>query len=235
MDKKLTRKELKSDKFALEVQHSVEFVSGHREQMLRWGAPALAILLIVAGYFYYRSYQHTVRQEALHQAMRMQNATIGPSQNPYVVTFPTAEARNTAVFKAWGDLANKYPGTEEGRIAEFFIATNEADLGHLQSAETHFKASIDSHNGAYASLAKLALAKIYAGEGKIQEGDKLIQSVIDHPTVLVSKDSATLALADLLKGTDKQRAKKLVEPLRTSTRSAVSRAAITLDSELNRQ
>ncbi len=29
---KLTRKELKSDKFALEVQHSVEFVSQHREK-----------------------------------------------------------------------------------------------------------------------------------------------------------------------------------------------------------
>ena len=235
MEKKLTRKEMKSDKFALEVQHSVEFVTDHRDQLLRWGAPALAIVVILAGFLYYRNYQHTLRQEALHQAMRMQNATIGPSQNPYVVTFPTAEARNTAVFKAWGDLAKKYSGTEEGRIGEFFLGTNQADLGQLQSAETHFKAAMGSDDGPYASLAKLALAKIYAGEGKVQEGAQLIQSVIDHPTVLVSKDSATLALADLLKATDAQRAKKLVEPLRTSTRSAVSRAAISLDSELNHQ
>ncbi len=64
---------------------------------------------------------------------------------------------------------------------------------------------------------------------------KLIQSVIDHPTVLVSKDAAILALADLIKTSDPQRARKLVEPLRTSTRSAVSKAAITLDSSLSQQ
>ena len=79
MDKH-TRKELKSDKFALEVQHSVEYVSVHRQQMMRYGAPALALVLIIAGVLYYRNYQHNARQEALHQAMRIQNAQVGPSQ-----------------------------------------------------------------------------------------------------------------------------------------------------------
>ncbi len=94
------------------------------------------------------------------------------------------------------------------------------------------KQSIDGRNGPYASLAKLALAQIYGGQGKVKEGADLIQSVIDHPTVLVSKEMATLALAELLKQTDLARAKKLVEPLRTSTRSGVSRAAISLDSRI---
>ena len=51
--------------------------------------------------------------------------------------------------------------------------------------------------------------------------------MIDHPTVMVSKDAAILALADLIKTSDPQRARKLVDPLRTSTRAAVSKAAIT--------
>jgi predicted negative regulator of RcsB-dependent stress response len=230
---KLTRKELKSDKFALEIQHSVEFVSGHRQQMIRWGAPALALVLVIAGVFYYRNYQHNARQEALHQALRIQNSNVGPSQSEYVVSFPTAEARKKAVLKSWGELAAKYPGTREGRIAEFFLGTNAADEGSLPEAEKHFKAAIDSGTGPYESLAKVALAQVYGGEGKVQEGAVLLQSLIDHPTVLVSKDAATLALADLLRTTDVKRARKLVEPLRTSTRSAVSRAAISLDSELS--
>lgn len=232
---KLTRKELKSDKFALEVQHSVRYVSGHREQLLRWGTPALAIVLIVVAVFYYRNYEHAARQEALHQAMRIQNANVGPSQNEYVLMFPTEQARKTAVLKAWRELAAKYPGTEEGRIAEFFLGTNASDDGNLPEAEKHFKASVDSGNGPYASLAKLALAQIYAGEGKVNEGAQLLQSLMDHPTVLVSKETATLALADILKTTDPKRAKKLVEPLRTSTRSAVSKAAITFDGDLSGQ
>ena len=234
MDKH-TRKELKSDKFAQEVQHSVEFVSGHRRMLLQWGAPALAVALIAAGVFYYLNYQHNARQEALHEAMRVQNAQVGPSQSQYVIAFPTAEARNAAVLKAWRDLAAKYPGSDEGRIAEYFLGTTAADSGNMADAEKHFKASIDSGDGPYASIAKLALAQVYGGEGKVKEGAALLQSVIDKPTVLVSKETATLALADLLKKTDLQRAKKLVEPLRTSTRPAVSRAAITLDSDLSRQ
>jgi predicted negative regulator of RcsB-dependent stress response len=230
---KLTRKELKSDKFAQEVQHSVEYVSVHRQQMIRWGGLALALVLIVAGVFYYQNYQHSARQEALHQAMRIQNANVGPSQSEFVVTFPTVEARKTAVLKAWRDLASKYSGTDEGRIAEFLLGTNAADDGHLPDAEKHFKASIDG-DSAYASLGKLALAQVYGGEGKVKEGAALLQSIIDRPTVLVSKETATLALADLLKTSDLPRAKKLVEPLRTSTRGAISRAAITLDSDLSR-
>ncbi len=233
MDKH-TRKELKSDKFALEVQHSVEFVSGHRQQMILWGAPALALILIVGAIFYYRNYQHDARQEALHEAMRVQNSNVGPSQTESVITYPTVEARKVAVVKTWGDLSAKYPGTDEGRIAEFFLGTNAADNGQMADAEKHFKASIDG-NGGYASMGKLALAQVYGGEGKVKEGAELLQSLIDHPTVLVSKETATLALADLLKTTDPQRAKKLIEPLRTSTRSAVSRAAITMDSTLSQQ
>lgn len=231
---KLTRKEMKSDKFALEVQHSVEFVSGHRQQMVRWGGPALALVLIIAAVFYYRNYQHAARQEALHTAMLVQNANVGP-QSANVISFGTVEARRTAVLKSWGELAAKYTGTEEGRIAEYFLGTNAADSGDLPGAEKHFKAYIDSGNGPYASLGKLALAQVYGAEGRVKEGADLIQSLIDHPTVLVSKETATLALADLLRKTDLPRAKKLVEPLRTSTRGAVSRAAISLDSDLSRQ
>jgi predicted negative regulator of RcsB-dependent stress response len=232
---KLTRKEMKSDKFAQEVQHSVEFVSGHRQQMIQWGAPALALVLLVAGVFYYRNYQHAARQEALHEAMRVQNANVGPPQGQFVLAFSSAEVRKAAVMKSWRELAAKYPGTDEGRIAEFFLGTNAADDGNLPEAEKHFKASIDSGNGPYASLGKLALAQVYGGEGRVKEGAALIQSVIDHPTVLISKETATLALVDLLKNSDPERARKMVEPLRTSTRSAVSRAAITLDGDLSRQ
>ena len=232
---KLTRKELKSDKFALEVQHSVQYVSGHREQMLRWGAPAVALVLIVATIFYYRNYEHAVRQEALHQAMRIQNANVGPSQSEYILTFPTEQARKTAVLKAWRDLAAKHPGTEEGSIAEFFLGTNAADDGNLPEAEKHFKAAINSGSGPYASLGKLALAQVYGGEGRLKEGVDVLQSLMDHPTVLVSKETATLAMADLVKKSDPQRAKKLVDPLRTSTRSAISKAAITFDGDLSGQ
>jgi predicted negative regulator of RcsB-dependent stress response len=232
---KLTRKELKSDKFALEVQHSVEFVSEHRKQMIRWGPPAVAVVLIAIGIFWYRNYQANARKEVLHTSLNIQNSEVTTSKSEFLVTFPTAQAREVAVLKTWRDLAAKYPGTQEGGIAEFFLGTNAADGGNLPEAAKHFQAAIDASNAAYASEAKLALAQVYAAQGKLKDGENLIQSVIDHPTVMVSKDAATLALADLIKKSDPKRAHQLVDPLRTSTRSAVSKAAITLEGSLSQK
>jgi predicted negative regulator of RcsB-dependent stress response len=231
---KLTRKELKSDKFAIEVQHSVEVVSEHRKQIIQLGVPAVAVAIIIAVVVSYRSYQHNVRQEALHAAMQVQNSNVGPSQSQYIVSYPTVQARETAVLKAWNDLAAKYPGSQEAGIAEFFLGTNAADNGNLAQAGKYFQAAVDESDAEYASEAKLALAQVFAGEGKMNDGVKLIQSVIDHPTVMVSKDAATLALADLIKDSDPKRAHQLVDPLRTSTRSGVSQAAITLEASIGK-
>lgn len=227
MAKQLTRKELKTDKFVLEFEHGVEIFSEHRQQIIRWGAVAAVLVAVIIAVLLYRSHEHQVRQQALHAAMEIQNATIGPSTSDLIVSFPTATARDQAVKKAFGDLAAKYPGTDEGVIAEYFLGTNAADDGNLGQAEKYFKDVVDSDRGPYASVAKLSLAEVYAGQGKLADGAKLIQSVIDHPTVLVSKDEATFALGELYAPSDPQRARKILEPLRDSRRSAISKAAIT--------
>jgi predicted negative regulator of RcsB-dependent stress response len=230
---RLTRKELKSDKFALEVQHSVEYVSEHRQQVIRWGGIGAAVVILVIAVFVYRNYEHSVREEALHSAMQVQNANIGvPTGNALVLTFPTEAARQKAATQAFTDLVAKYSGTDEGTIAEFFLGTNAADKGNLAEAEKRFKTVIDSGNKNYGSMAKMALAQLYASEGKLSDGEKAIQSVIDHPTDLVSKDEATLALGQLLMASDPQRARRLIEPLRSSPRSSINKQAITAISEM---
>jgi predicted negative regulator of RcsB-dependent stress response len=223
---RLTRKELKSDRFALEVQHSVEYVSEHRRQLLRWGGIAVAAALLIVGGFVYRNYQRGVRQERLSAAMQVMNATIGPAPSQYVVAFPTTADRDKAFDKAFTELAAKYPGTDEGVLAEFYLGTHAADQGKIDQASKHFKVAADAGKGPYSSMAKLSLAQIYAAQGKVADGEKLIQSVIDRPTELVSKEAATIALAQLIAPTDPARARKLLEPLRGNPRSGISRSAL---------
>jgi predicted negative regulator of RcsB-dependent stress response len=229
---RLTRKELKSDHFALEVQHSVAFVSGHRQKFALYGGVAIAVVVVIVGVFAYLNYQRTVRQAALHEAMQIQNASVGPTQNEYTLAFPTAAEHQKASVKAFSDLAAKYSGSDEGTIAQYMLGTNAADQGNLTEAEKLLKLVVDSGNASYSSLAKLSLASIYAGEGKQAEGEKLIQSLIDHPTVVVSKELATISLAHLVANSDPARARKLLEPLRGSPRPNVSKAALTALSDI---
>ena len=231
---RLTRKELKSDRFALEVQHSIQVVSDHRQQLTRWGTIAGVVAILVIAVLVYRNHEHVVRQEALHAAQQLQNASIGPQQNELSVSFPTQAERDKAVSKSFTELAAKYSGTDEGLIAEFFLGTNAADQGKLSEAEKRLKVVADA-GIPYSALAKLSLAQVYSAEGKLADGEKLVQSLIDHPTPLVSKEAATIALAELIQTKDPQRARKLLEPLRSSPRGSVSRVAISALSDMSQK
>lgn len=225
------RRELKHDKFVEQVGHSVEYAAEHRSQFAKWGAAALAVIVLLAGWWWYSNYQHGVRQQALREAMRIQEAQIGPSQSEYLVFFPTQAEKEKAVQKAFNDLANRFPGSEEGAIAQYFLGIAAADRGNLQEAEKHLKVAADSGEKPYASQAKLSLAEVYDATGRTAEAEKLLRSLVDDPTVLVSKEQATIALARILAKSKPAEARKLLEPLRAE-RGAVSRAALAALAEL---
>lgn len=228
---RLTRKELKSDKFALEVEHTVEYVSEHRKQVIRYCTAGAIVLLLVFGTYGYRRRQHTLRQEALAAALEIYQAPLGPSPSELIRSFPTAQDKEKAAAKAFTDVATKYAGSDEGTIARYYLGIVAADGGRLADAEKALKEVADSGEKNYASLAKLPLAEIYKSEGKTAEGEKVLRSLIAKPTDFVSKDQATIALARLLASSNPAEARKLLEPLRT-TRGAVSRTALTALSEL---
>ncbi len=227
-----TRKELKSDKFALEVQHGFEFVTGHRQSLVRWSIVGGAAVIVIVAALLFMQHRATVQQAALQNAMRTENAAVGPANNEYILSYPTQAAKDQAAVKAWTEIAAKYGGSEAGVIAEYYLASHAADRGNVQEAEKRFQEVVDSGKTNYSSLARLPLAQLYASDGKMDQAKKTLQEVIAHPTAMVSKDAATIALARLIAPSDPQGARKLLEPLRGSDRSAVSRAAITAISDL---
>jgi predicted negative regulator of RcsB-dependent stress response len=227
------RRELKHDKFVEQVGHSVEYAVGHRNELLKFGLPVLGVLILALGWYFYSNYQKSVRQQALREAMRINEAQIGPSTSEFVTSFPTQVEKDKAVEKAFVDLATKYSGTNEGAIAQYFLGVATADKGNLKDAEKHFKLVADSADEPYSSQAKLSLAQIYEATGRAAEAEKVLRSIIDNPTILVSKEQATIALGRLLSKSKPAEARKLLEPLRTE-RGPVSRAAISALSEMNR-
>jgi len=220
------RKELKHDKFVEQVGHSVEYAAEHREQMIKWGGAALAVLVVGAGIYWYISYQHSVRQEALHNAMNSYEAGVGTNGNEYLKSFPTQADKDKAVIKDLSEVASKYNGKEEGRIAQYFLGLYYADKGNMADAEKQLKPVAESGKDAYASQAKLSLAQVYESTGRLADAEKLLRSVLDDPTILVSKEQATIALAKVLSKKNPAEARKMLEPLRAE-RGPVSRAAIT--------
>src|ERR1017187_3112110 len=123
---RITRKELKSDKFALEVGQTVSFFEEHRQEILRYGAVALGVAALFAGWLVYQKHQRAGREEALAKAILIQEAPIGTAPNSVGLTFPTQAAKDEATTKAFSGLAAKYPGTTEGEVAQYYLGAIEA-------------------------------------------------------------------------------------------------------------
>lgn len=227
-----TRHDLKSDKFVQEVAHTVSFLDQHKAAIIRYGSIVLALIVIASGYYYWSQSRTAARRAELTRAMKTFNAVISTQADPRVTSFPTQAARQEAIKKELGAIIAKHSGTEEAAVASYLLGVNAADQGDLDESVKHLQTAI-AHGGAgYGALAKLALAEVYAAQGKTADAEKLLRQVIDKPSIFASKAQATISLARLLSKTNPAEAQKLLEPLRTES-GAASRAALTLSGELS--
>jgi len=223
---RLTRHDLKTDKFVEEVGQTVHFLEAHKQQVIRYCGIALAVLgLAGAGYFFMKS-RAADRQVAFYDALETYNARVMAEAPPEgVKAYKSESERQAAIEKDLGGLITKYSSSDEAAIATYLLGVNAADQGKLADAERYLKKAIDDAGKDYASLARQSLADVYATQGKTAEAEVQLRAVLASPTILVSKEQASLSLARILSKSKPEEAKKLLEPLRSST-GPVGRAAI---------
>ncbi len=228
---RITRKELKTDKFAQEIEQTVTFFEEHRAAIIRFGSLAVVVALLVFGYIVYSRHRHTARQDALYQALEAIDAPVAAAPGTPGLNFPNQAAKDQEVIKRLTALRVDYAGSDEASVAGYYLATTLAEQGKQAEAEKILQDVAENGSSQYAALAKLSLAHIYFGSGKADLGEKTLRDLIDHPTTFVTKEQATIALARALKDTKPQEAHKLLQPLLNKPGEA-SQMATALNSEI---
>src|SRR5580658_5882855 len=107
----ITRKELKTDNVAEGFEHVLLWFEEHKQQEVRYGGIALAAILLVGGFFLYRGHEHTARQEALGQAIRIQETPVATVAASGGQVFPTQDAKDQTSIRAFSDIVSKYSGS----------------------------------------------------------------------------------------------------------------------------
>jgi hypothetical protein len=231
---RITRKELKSDKFAQEVGLTVTFFEEHQKDVIRYGGIGVLVALLIAGFVIYQRHEHAARQSALAAAIRIQETPVATAAVGGQPTFQTQDAKDQAALKAFADLQSGNSGSDEGQIAQYYLGAIHSDQGKLGEAEKNFLEVANHANKNYASLAKLALADIYYSDGRADQGEKALRDLMANPTMFVSKDQAALSLAHHLMGKNNAEARKLLAPIKDG-KSGVASLAQMLYSQLSPQ
>ena len=202
----MTRHELKEqlqhDPLTDNVELAVDYVTTHRQVVLRWVIIGLAVLVIAALGAWYFQHEKAVRQQALRNALDIVEAQVTPQPNSFAKTFPTQQAKDQASMKALADVASRYSGSDEGRAAQYYLASFQAETENTAKPK-RTSSKWRTRALPITSLGKVALAQLYAGEGKTGEAKTILDGLIQHPTPLEGAGGAYAA--DLLKDSNPTR------------------------------
>lgn len=227
----LSRKELKQDNVALKVEETTHFFVTHRSQVTRIGIIVLIVLAVALGSWFFISSRREARQQALGAAVTLQSAPVGTAPPNGGPSFPTEQAKDEAVRKAFNSIVSENGGSEEGYAAEYYLAGLDASAGKTDDALKKYDHVASSAGADYSSLAKLAKAQLLFSLNRAPEAQTVLKDLIANPTAMVSKEQASIALAEGIAPTQPEEARKLLLPL-ASAKSDISQAAVTALSEL---
>ena len=124
----------------------------------------------------------------------------GTPEQPDFPTFTSAKERSQAAQKQFQAIIDKYPHTRTADMAHYLLGVTQKDLGDSAGAERNFKQVMSNGNKEVASVAKDALAALYADTNRNKDAIALYQELMNKPTTSVSKVTAQLQLAELLPG-----------------------------------
>lgn len=217
-----TRHQLKQDAFSRATigvaEKTADWTVEHRNTLIIAAVVAIIIIGGATGGWYYLNTQDEKASLDLSVAVRTMQTQLrapGTPEQPDFPTFTSAEERSKAAQKQFQAIIDMYPHTRTADMAHYLLAVTEKNLGDNASAERNFKDVISKGNKEVASLAKDALAALYADTQRPKDAMTLYQELINKPTTSVSKVTAQLQLAELYQDSNQPLdAKKLYEQIK---------------------
>jgi TolA-binding protein len=199
-----TRRQLKQDAFSRvtirAAENTAHWTVEHRSTLLLAGIAVVVILAVGVGGWYYLGTQDEKASFEFSQAVRTMNTPLRPAgapAQPDSPSFASPRERADAARKQFRSIVDKYPHTRTSDMSHYFLGVTAADAGDNSQAEQNFKEVASSGNRELASVAKLALASLYANSQRTKQAIEIYQKLMAEPTASVSKVTAQLQLAEL--------------------------------------
>ena len=210
-----TRHQLKHDDFQEKMEVLQVFAEEHLKQIILVG---VALIVVAGAAWWIRGYY--ARQEAaantqLQAAITTFHAYVGSSQQGVLMgaqeSYPTAKAKYQKALTQFSEVVKNYPHTKAAGYALVQMGICQSQLGNEKTAIKTLEDVGKDSDKEIASQGQFALAGVLAKTGKVAEAAKIFQKLADHPTTMVPRATALLAMADAYRTTQPKRAREIYQ------------------------
>ena len=210
-----TRHQLKHDEFQEKMEVLQVFAEEHLKQIILVGIAAIAVVGAVWWMKSYYAHREATANTELQAAITTFHAYVGSSQQAAqmgaTASFPTAKEKYQKALSQFSEVVKNYPHTKAADYALIQMGISQSMLGNEKTAIKTLQNAAKSSDNDIASQARFALAGVLAKTGKISEAAKIYQNLAAHPTTMVPRATALLAMADAYRATQPKRAREIYE------------------------
>ncbi len=133
---RITRSKLKTDRFAVEVEHSVEYVAEHKKQVMLYSAVGVAVALLIAGIYYTSEALKSAAAEKAFKAVydKHSGTTEGTVAASYLGAISTDQGKLADAEKYFKHVADS--GDQNyAAMGKLSLAQIQLTTGHTADAE----------------------------------------------------------------------------------------------------
>jgi TolA-binding protein len=210
-----TRHQLKHDDFQEKIDALQVFAEEHLKQIIMISAAVIVVagaLWLIRGYY---ARQEAAANTELQAAITTFHAYVGSSQQSTLMgaeeSYATANEKYQKALTQFSEVVKKYPRTAAAAYALIQMGVCQSQLGNDATAIKTLRDAARNSDKEIASQAQFALAGVLAKTGKTGEAGKIFQSLADHPTTMVPRATALLAMADAYRTTQPKRAREIYQ------------------------
>jgi TolA-binding protein len=226
---RLTRHELKQDEFRDVLDQLEQYLKTHLKEILTVAILVIVVVGLAGGLKYHLDQQEASANVELASAMRTFQAYVGPpapnTPDADSDSFQTAAEKYKKAQEQFNAIVAKYrmfPRPKAATIALYHVGLCESLLGNSAAAINTLQEASRTGDSEISALAQFALAGEFLKSGKKQEAVTIYQNLVDHPSLAVPKASALFAMADGLKDSQPDQARKLYDQIQKEFGSLAS-------------
>jgi len=216
---RLHRQDLKHDDFVDSMDSLELWLEDNLRLLVAFALAGALTAGALGGYWWYAGGQETRAQTALGNALITLSRPVQeglPALNvPGTArTFASETDRYRAARDEFAAVRADFPRTRAARLAKHYEALCDFHLGETGKAVAALEELARAADPNLSSLASFHLAGFYQALGRRSDAEKIYRRLADHPTELVPRPMALVALADIESASNPMAARQLLEQVK---------------------